>query len=297
MSPTLLLTGATGFLGRRLAPGLSVGWHVVGASRSAAGPDAVRLDLEDFDAIRRVFDSVRPAAVVHAGAIAGPDACELEPALARRVNAGATRVLAGLCGRGGAKFVLISTDLVFDGEKGRYREDDEPRPLSVYGRVKLEAEEAARTLAPGAAVVRISAAYGRLLGGRPCFVDELIAALSRGEAVSAFADQWRSPTAADGLPEVLLRLLAEPGLAGVFHWGGADRATRFESAVALCRAFGYDESLVRPARMDNKRTSAPRPSDSSLDSSRLSAALGFAPPTLADGFAALKAAQGGTLGS
>ncbi len=289
-SPTLLLTGATGFLGLRLAPGLSGPWRVVGASRTAAGPDGVRLDLEDLEAIRRTFDAVRPAAVVHAGAIAGPDDCERDPARARRVNLDATRVLAELCGRAGARLVLISTDLVFDGEKGRYVEGDAPNPISVYGRLKLEAEEAALSRAPGAAAVRIAAAYGRLLGGRRCFVDELLAALSRGEPVAAFTDQWRTPTAADRLDEVLLRLLADPDLDGVFHWGGADRATRFESAAALCRAFGFDPGLVRPARMGDKRTPAARPRDSSLDSSRLSAALGLAPSTLAEGFAALKAA-------
>lgn len=291
MTPsTLLLTGATGFLGRRLGPGLAGAWRVIGASRTASGPDSAVLDLADPDSIRRVFDAARPAAVVHSGAIAGPDACEADPALARRVNADATRVLAELCGRAGARLVLISTDLVFDGEKGRYSEDDEPKPLSVYGRVKLEAEEAALARAPGAAVVRIAAAYGRLLGGRACFVDELTASLSAGKPVAAFVDQWRSPTAADGLAEVLLRLLAETGLEGVFHWGGAERASRFESAVALCRAFGWDEGLVRPSRMSDKRTPAPRPRDSSLDSSRLAAAVGLAPATLAEGFAALKAA-------
>ncbi|HEX4046485.1 MAG TPA: SDR family oxidoreductase [Elusimicrobiota bacterium] len=288
--PTLLLTGATGFLGRRLAHGLSGAWRVIGASRTASGPDSTVLDLADPDSIRRAFDAARPAAVVHAGAIAGPDACELDPDLARRVNADSTRVLAGLCGGAGARLVLISTDLVFDGEKGRYAEDDEPRPLSVYGRAKLEAEEASLARAPGAAVVRICSAYGRPLGGRACFVDELSASLSRGEPVAAFTDQWRSPTAADGLAEVLLRLLADPNLEGIFHWAGADRATRFETARALCRAFGWDESLVRPSRMADKRLPAPRPRDSSLDSSRLSAALGLAPATLAEGFAALKAA-------
>ena len=290
MPPTLLLTGATGFLGLRLASGLAPSWRVVGASRGASGPDAVRLDMENLDSIRRAFDQLRPAAVVHAGAIAGPDACESDPARARRVNLDATRVLAELCGAAGARLAFISTDLVFDGEKGRYDEDDAPNPLSVYGRLKLEAEEAVLTRAPGAVAVRIAAAYGRLLGGRPCFVDEMIASLSRGAPVTAFTDQWRTSTAADDFSEVLLRLLADPDLEGVFHWGGADRATRFESAIALCRVFDFDERLVRPARMADKKTPAARPRDSSLDSSRLAAALGLAPTTLAEGYAALKAA-------
>jgi len=249
------------------------------------------MDLADPDSIRRAFDAARPAAVVHGGAIASPDACERDPDMARRVNAEGTKTLADLCGRSGARLIVISTDLVFDGEKGRYDEDDAPNPLSAYGRVKLEAEEAALSRAPGAAAVRICAAYGRLLGGRPCFTDEILAAVSRGEPISAFVDQWRTATAADFLAGVLLRILDRPDVSGLFHWGGAERASRFEAAVALCGAFGYDPALIRPARMNDKRTLARRPRDSSLDSSRLAAALGLAPVTLAEGFAAMRAAK------
>jgi dTDP-4-dehydrorhamnose reductase len=287
---TLLLTGATGFLGRRLAPGLAGSWRVVRACRSAEGADSVRLDLAEGDSVRRAFEAVRPAAVVHSGAMAGPDDCERNPEAARRVNADAARLVAELCGASGARLVHLSTDLVFDGEKGWYAEDDAARPLSVYGRTKLDAEEAVLSRAPGAAVLRVASVYGRPLGTRACFVDELRAALSRGAPMAAFTDQWRTPTAGDQLPEIVLRLLAEPGLEGIFHWGGAERVTRFESALALCRAFGFDETLVRASRAADSRPAAPRPRDTSLDSSRLASALGVAPLTLAQGFAALRAA-------
>jgi dTDP-4-dehydrorhamnose reductase len=291
MTPkTLLLTGATGFLGRRLAPGLAASWRVVRASRTAEGADSVRLDLEDPDSVSRAFDAVRPAAVVHSGAVAGPDDCERDPERARRVNVDASRLVAELCGRSGARLAHLSTDLVFDGEKGWYAEDDAPRPISAYGRSKLAAEEAVLSSAPGACVLRVASVYGRPLGTRACYIDELRAALSRGEPIAAFVDQWRTPTAGDQLPEVLLRLLADPDLEGVFHWGGADRVTRHESALLVCRAFGYDERLVRQARAADKRFLAPRPRDTSLDSARLAGALGLAPLTLAEGLAALKAA-------
>jgi dTDP-4-dehydrorhamnose reductase len=291
MTPkTLLLTGATGFLGKRLAAGLSGAWSVLRASRGAEGPGAAPLDLLDPDSVRRAFDRARPAAVVHAAAVAGPDDCEREPEVARRVNAEATRLIAELCGRSGARLVHFSTDLVFDGEKGWYSEDDPPNPISVYGRTKLAAEEAALNAAPGACVLRVASVYGRPLGTRPCYIDELRAALSRGEPVSAFADQWRTPTLGDQLPEVVLRLLADPGLEGVYHWAGADRVTRYESALQVCRTFGYDERLVRAARTADRRFLAPRPRDTSLESGRLAADIGLAPPTLLQGLAALKAA-------
>ena len=140
MTPkTLLLTGATGFIGRRLAPALEASWAVVRASRTAQGPRALRLDLAEPDSLRRAFDRVRPDAVVHAGAEALPDPCERDPERARKVNAEAARVLADLCAASGARLIHFSTDLVFDGKKGWYGEDDAVNPLSVYGRTKLAA--------------------------------------------------------------------------------------------------------------------------------------------------------------
>lgn len=287
-TPTLLLTGAGGFLGRRLLLGLAGSWKVISASRTASGPDAVALDLADPVSVARVFDAVRPAVVVHAGAVADPDEAERDPGRARKVNVDAVRALARLCGGAGTRLVHLSTDLVFDGEKGWYGEDDAPNPLSVYGKGKLESEEAALTLCPRALILRVSSCYGRPLGGRTCFVDQLRAGLAAGRPVAGFVDQWRTSTAADQLPEVIGRALADPDLEGVFHWGGADRATRYETALAFCRALGYAETLVHPARAADKRFLAPRPRDVSLDSSRLAAALGLAPVGLAEGFAALR---------
>jgi len=289
-APVLLLTGATGFLGRRLQLDLARSWRVVVASRSAEGPDAIAFDLADPDSLTRAFDAVYPTAVVHAGAIADPDACEREPGLAHRVNVIAVKVIARLCAGTRTRLVHFSTDLVFDGEKGWYGEDDAPRPLSAYGRGKLDSEEAALTLCPGSVILRVSNCYGRSLGGRSCFVDGLRARLAAGLEVPAFTDQWRTSTAADQLPEVVRRLLASPHLQGVFHWGGADRSTRYETGLAFCSVMGYDKHLVHPARAADRHFLAPRPRDSSLDSSRLAAALGLAPIGLQDGFAALKGA-------
>lgn len=288
--PALLLTGATGFVGRRLAPALSGSWTVFRASRTSAGEGALDLDLADADSIRRAFDAAAPKVVIHAGADSDPDSCERDPDRAKRVNVDAVKTLAGLCGVSGARLVHFSTDLVFDGERGLYTEDDRPAPAGVYARGKLASEEAALVRAPGAVVLRISTAYGRPLGGRPGFVDNLRAKLSAGEAVTAFVDQWRTSTAADQLPEVLSKLLAAPDLEGVFHWGGADRATRYDSAVAFARIMGYNESLVREARAVDARFASPRPRDSSLVSSRLAAAIGMAPMTYEAGFKAIRGA-------
>lgn len=284
-----MVTGATGFIGRRLVLELGKNWRIVAATRAArANSDGVNVDLAQRESVARAFDAVHPAAVINAGGIAAPDACERQPELARRVNVEAVQTLAKLCAQSKTRLVHLSTDLVFDGEKGYYCEDDTTRPLSVYGRGKLESEEAALSLCPGAVVLRVTNCYGRPLGGRASFVDELQANLAAGREVPGFTDQWRSSTAADQLPEVVTRLLARTNLQGVFHWGGADRASRYEAALIFCRVMGYDERLIRPASAAEKHFLARRPRDTSLDSSRLASALGLSPLGLREGFAALR---------
>ena len=290
-SRVLMLTGATGFIGRRLVADLGEPWQVVVAIRASSadqGRRAARLDLAQPDSIVRAFNQVCPDAVVHTAAIAAPDECERNPELARRINVDAVETLARLCAEAKARLVHFSTDLVFDGQKGRYREDDPVRPLSVYGHSKLASEQVALALCPGAVVLRVANCYGRPLGGRASFVDELQANLAAGRQVRGFTDQWRTSTFADQLPAVVTRLLADPGLHGVFHWGGADRASRYEAALTFCRVMGYDERLIRPASAADHPLLARRPRDTTLDSSRLTQALRVSPLGLREGFTALK---------
>ena len=279
---TLILTGATGFIGRRLAAGLGAQWRVVPAYR------AMGFELERPESARLLFEAESPAAVIHAAAVAGPDDCERDPGLGRRVNLDGARLVAELSARAGARLIHFSTDLVFDGAGSNHKESDEARPISVYGRLKLAAERAVLEACPGAAVLRVSSVYGRPLGGRLNWVDEQRVALSSGRPVRAFTDQWRSSTDGDKLPELCRRLLREPALTGVFHWGGAERLSRLEAARVLCRIFGFDPALLEPASAATVSFVAPRPRDCSLDSSKLAAAIGLSPSRLEDDFTTLR---------
>ena len=293
MDRPVLITGATGFIGRRLVLGLASDWRVIPASRTAEHSHALALELTDPGSMARAFSAIGPAAVVNAAGMADPDACEREPELARRVNVDAVRALAKLCTKAGARLLHFSTDLVFDGEKSWYAEDDPPGPLSVYGRSKLESEQAALDLCPGAVVLRVSNCYGRpLAGARPSYLDQLYASLSTGRLVKGFVDQWRTSTAADQLPQVVLRILANPGLQGVFHWGGADRASRYQIALTFCQVMGLDERLVQPASAADAVFAAQRPRDTSLNSARLREALQLQPLGLREGYSALRGAWG-----
>jgi len=283
--PKLLITGASGFIGSRLLRDLAAGWEAVGTASSRADPRLRRLELCEPEQVERTLLELRPAAVVHTAAMADPDECQRAPELAERVNTEGARAVARACRRLKARLVHFSTDLVFDGQGSWYKETDPPRPISVYGRTKLAAEDAVLRECPDAAVLRVASVYGRTLGGRPSFLDTLHDGLSRGQTLKCFTDQWRTATPCGQLPEVVAALLRRPDLGGVFHWAGATRASRQEFGAAVCRVFGFPESLLEPCLMAEARFLAPRPRDVSLDSRKLSARIAVSPWTLAEGLA------------
>jgi len=208
---TLLVTGATGYLGRRVvaravahAAG-SAATVVVAASRAGTAPGGatpLALDLLAPEAVARAVAELRPDAVLHLAA-ANPGAPEH---LFDLVNAGGARAVAEAVGRlgGGCRLVSVSTDVVHDGRRAPYADDAEPSPLSAYGRSKAEGEVAVLEACPGAAVVRTSLIYG---------LDEVdrstagfVSALERGGTVTLFSDVWRQPVWVESLAEALVDL-------------------------------------------------------------------------------------------
>src|SRR5262249_57758387 len=131
---------------------------------------------------------------IHAAALASVADCQRDPARAERVNVQGTAQLAELAAKTGARFLFISTDLVFDGAKGNYGESDVPAPLSIYGRSKLAAEAPVLAL-PRGVVARLSLLFGPTLSERLSFFDQQLAALRQGRPGRLFAHAWRTPLA------------------------------------------------------------------------------------------------------
>jgi dTDP-4-dehydrorhamnose reductase len=266
-----LVTGASGQVGAYLLHALGrAGLPAVAWSGSRAGElFGFRLrpvDLGHTESLAAAFREAGPACVIHAAAHATIAQCARAPEAAWQVNVEATRRLADLAAAAGARFVLLSTDLVFDGERPSYREEDEPSPLSTYGRTKVAAERAVLAH-PRGAVLRLSLLYGPALGGRPSFFDEQVAALRQGRPCPLFEDEWRTPldlvTAAQGILDV-----ARSDFRGVLHMGGPERMSRLEMGHRLATFLGADPSVFVPAVRAQAASPEPRPRDVSLDSSR-----------------------------
>ena len=281
-SPTWLVTGANGFLGANMGAFLAGRAHRIGAVRAPRGGDGlfdayVAADLTDPTTLAAVIEETRPDVVVHSAAMASHEACETDPDAARLVNTTAPEALARAAARAGSRFVLISTDAVFDGSRGHYREDDTPNPTSVYGRTKVEAEQAV-LVATDALVVRTNF-FGWSPTGRRSILEFFVNSLSTGQQARGFTDFTTSSAYVQVLAEALWDLVAVDA-SGSVHVTSPDAMTKYAFGVAVAEEFGLDADLITPTRSDIQ---PPREGDISLDVSRAQALLGRSLPTMAEG--------------
>lgn len=265
----ILVTGATGLLGRYLVREVAARGHELVAWSARGGHGSRAVELAMGEGIARALELDAPDVVLHAAAMAAVGECAKEPDRARRVNTEGTKALAAACRARGSRCVFVSTDLVFDGRRAPYAEGDEPAPLSVYGRTKAEAEE--HVVRASGLVVRASLLNGPGLEGRRGTFDSQVEALRAGRGFDGFVDEHRTPVALDTAATVLVGL-AMLDATGIVHLGGPERVSRLAMARRLAEHLRADPSLVRSA----SRTSAagePRPEDTSLATDRLRALL------------------------
>jgi dTDP-4-dehydrorhamnose reductase len=263
----VLVTGASGMLGGYLVRQVSALGHPLVAWAGRQTQDSLQcVDLADADAVKAAFRAAAPSVVLHAAALARIGDCFRDPDRAWLVNAGGTALLAELCAEANSRLVLVSTDLVFDGEHAPYRESDPPTPLSVYAKSKVAAEQAALTR-PGNSVARVSLLFGPSGQAVPSFFDDQVRALREGREITLFEDEWRTPLDLTTAANALVELALADG-AGISHLGGPERLSRLDMGHILASVLGVSPDLVRPNRRDDVPAAEPRPRDTSLDSSR-----------------------------
>ena len=292
---TVLVTGASGLLGREVARAFAsrsdaasaIEWNVVGTAHSRAGGALRALDLLDGDALDSLVAEVAPDAIIHCAAERRPDVGARDPAAMRRLNVDATGRLAAAAKRCGAWMVLVSTDYVFDGANPPYAEDAATNPLNDYGRSKRDAELAMWAEADDAAVFRVP-----ILFGPTCDTEE--SAVTAGVVRALFADPpkrrdcdaWavRHPTcttdvaaALRALADMRMREGASDKFRGNFHFSSPETMTKYDMAVELAKFYGRDPSILNPLPTQLPGA-APRPHDSTLACARLDS-LGISPHT------------------
>ncbi|MFP3205651.1 MAG: NAD(P)-dependent oxidoreductase [Metallosphaera yellowstonensis] len=225
--------------------------------RSQGPSNGVRMDVTDFGAIEDLILKRRPKAIINTVAVTDVDACEVRREEAFKTNGEVVRHLARVARVVEAHLIHVSTDYVFDGEKGMYSEVDVPNPINYYGLTKLVGESYALSY-DDSLVVRTSGVYGRK--GFPLYVYN---ALREGKEVKAFRGYF-SPTWARALAEAIVELL-KLGKTGVLHVAGP-RVSRYELALSIAERMKLKELVREVEEVPGWR--ARRPLDSSLDSSR-----------------------------
>ena len=275
-----LITGASGFLGANAGYWLAGRVERVGVARTAppaaSCDEYVFCDLLDTRSIAPAIQSARPDVVMHCAALASHEACEADPALATRVNVDATAAVAAACDDVGATLVYVSTDSVFDGARGGYRETDDPNPFSVYGASKLEGERAARESTPDALIVRTNF-FGWSVTGQSSILEFFIAALRDGRTVSGYTDFVVTSIYTQHLMGALEQLVASEHR-GVVHVASSDAQSKYAFGQLVAHEFGLGGGFITPVSAQVIQQSPSRVRDLSLNTGRMTAWLGSSPP-------------------
>jgi len=285
----ILVTGASGLLGLNLALSaakvLGGGHQIFGTVKDhALLPEAftaISIDLRIPGAVGRLLEQTQPDWVIHCAAMANVDACEADPGQARQLNSDLPTELAAHVARGGARLVHISTDAVFDGQRGGYSEDDTPHPLGVYARTKLDGEQGVAQANPEAIIARVNL-FGWSLSGARSLGEFFFSNLSAGKRVLGFTDVYFCPLLANDIAPILIQML-EKRLSGLYHVVSRECVSKYEFGVRIARRFGLDESLITPASVADAGLKAARSPNLTLRTDKLSAVLGAPPPDLSTG--------------
>lgn len=274
----IVVTGASGLVGIRLMQHLcelGSAWGVYHHRKpGVVYGNWVSLDLCDRLATHQLLDRLRPSTIIHGAAFSDPVYCEGHPGEAAALNFGGSLWVSQWASRNGAFLLHLSTDLVFDGRRGNYREEDEPHPISVYGWTKLAAELAVRSSQAPWAIVRTSLVYGKSPGTARGVDEKLILNWQEGRQTPLFVDEYRNPTAVGELVLVILELIRRK-VTGVWHVAGAERVSRWELGARVAEVLGYSQELLVPRTIAEMPCSPPRAPDTTLNLDKIRSLLDF----------------------
>jgi dTDP-4-dehydrorhamnose reductase len=286
----LLITGVAGVAGYSAFHYFRRRYHsqVIGIRRRdnwpLRGDGIVACDGDDRDQLRRLFDQHQFAAVLNCEGTCKLKSCEMDPALAQRVNIASVTTLLDIIGGTSTRLVHLSIDLVFSGTRGgNHVEEDATDPVTVYGKTMAQAERNILNTPTngrgfrGAAILRISLPMGISFNGHAGAIDWIGHRFKKGKPATLYYDEIRTPTYTDCLNRLFATVLARPELTGLYHAGGPRQLSLFEIAQVVNRIGGYDPKLLRGCMRIEAGPMPPRAGDVTLNSDKLARALGHNP--------------------
>jgi dTDP-4-dehydrorhamnose reductase len=283
-----LITGASGLLGSKIIEFAKHGYEVIPSHNTKPlHLSSLKLEITDLNEVLSILNKLKPHMVVHAASETSVDKCETEKEHAWEANVAGTRNIAKACHKVNAKLIYISTDYVFDGEKGFYDEEDKPNPVNYYGLTKLEGEKQVTEHSKNYAILRTSVLYG-WHPWKQNFATWIINKLKQQQEITVVEDHYNTPTLADNLAEMAVEV-AEKDLRGLYHASGRERISRYEFAKQIAKSFNLNADLIKPVRMSQLTAwIAKRPKDSSLNTGKIQKQLKTKPLNITEGLNKMK---------
>lgn len=252
--------------------------------RMPAGTNVVYQDFDITDgmASQIVLNKYKPDIIIHAAAMTQVDECELNKIDCYNINVTATRFLIEAAKEIGATFLYVSTDFIFDGLSGPYKEDDEPKPLNYYGSTKLSAETEVMESGLHWSIVRTVLVIGNSQSTRSNIISWVKDKLNKGEKIKVVDDQFRTPTFTEDLAKGIL-LVIKKNAKGIFHISGKDLLTPYQIAIQTAEHFRLDQLLIEKADATSFSQPALRPPRTGFYIDKARKELGYEPLSFQEG--------------
>lgn len=291
----ILICGSNGLLGQRLALMLSgrTEYEVLNTSHHLSFVfdhrliDYTQLDITQKGDVKSLISSFQPTVIINAAAATNVDWCELNREQAWTINVVGVENLIEAAKRVGAKIIHVSTDYVFDGNAGPYREEDRVNPISYYGKTKLASENTLLASGLPYAIARTIVLYGHGIHVKSNFALWVVKSLKEGKRIRCVDDQISNPTYVSDLSLALIRMI-ERRSEGLFHICGSERISRYDFAMKTAEICFLDKSLIERIKTSDLGQPTPRPLVTGFITLKAETALGIKPMNVTQGLSHLK---------
>jgi len=240
-------------------------------------------DVCNAEHMEEVISEFHPDCVIHTVALANVDVCEKEPELCEMINVQSVKILVALAEKYSFQLIYLSTDFIFDGENGPYKEDDDPNPLNKYGKSKLQAERLIQESNCRWSIVRTILVYGAPReAGRSNFILWVKNSLQANKIINVVTDHVRMPTYVNDVARACLQI-ATQGATGIFHISSEELFSVYEIAQQVADFWNLDKSLIQPVLAESLSSSVPRPHYTGFIIEKAKTDLDFSPRNLKAG--------------
>lgn len=290
----ILITGGTGLLGKALIETRDSEYEIIATYLGNYNMENTnrikynKLDVRDKEEYHHLFKEFKPETVIHTASIGSPDYAEKNKNETWAINVGGTQNILNNCEQFGAKFIYISSNGIYDGNKAPYCEDDKAEPINYYGQTKLEGERVTQKAKIPYAIVRPILMYGwNHPFERPNIITITLSKVQKGEKIFAYDDVFSNPLFAQNCAKAIWEIVKEQKYE-TFNIGGRDRLSVYQLLKEAAKIFNLDENLIMPVQQGFFNELVKRPKDTSYVTEKMRRVLKIEPLSVFEGLSLMK---------